>query len=286
MTFMTEQRSIEARDRLLATAQQEFVSSADVVGLFLRGSLAAGSYDAYSDIDLGVVVKPEKYRWFIEHRRDLPRRWPGFLFNEWRPGARHCVSHFRSFVKIDIFYFSENDLPPSPWYTLPLRILFDPRGVIERLVSASANLTFEVTDEDLDFSISKGLAAAHEAFRRTQRQEVLFAQILLDELRFHMIQADDWLFQRTPRTQVFSKFDHRGSREVIHCLHASFCNCNPEALHRSLMGLCRLYRQQVEELHKKFKLSRSLQSDLEALDLILVTFAEPDSRTTPTGRVS
>jgi len=173
---MREQRLIEARDQLPAIALQEFVSNADVVGLFLSGSLAAGSCDAYSDIDLRVVVKPEEYRWFIDHRRDIPRGWPGFLFNEWRPGARHWVSHFRSFVKIDIFYFSEDDLPPSPWYTLPVRILFDPHGVIERLVRASANLTFEVTDEDLDFSISKGLAAAHEAFRRTQRQEVLFAR--------------------------------------------------------------------------------------------------------------
>src|SRR5262249_31063358 len=152
------------------------------------GSLAAGANDAYSDIDLRVVVRPEKYSWFIEHRREIPRNWPGFLFNEWRPGARHCVTHFRSFVKIDIFYFSEDDLPPSPWYTLPMRILLDPHGVIERLVRGSASLTFEVTAEDLDFSIGKGLAAAHETFRRTQRREVLFAQTLLDELRFHMIQ--------------------------------------------------------------------------------------------------
>ena len=71
------------------------------------------------------------------------------------------------------------------------------------MVRASEHLKFEVTDEDLDFSISKGLAAAHEVFRRTRRGELVFAQTLLDEFRFHIIQADDWLFDRTPRTQLF-----------------------------------------------------------------------------------
>jgi hypothetical protein len=67
----------------------------------------------------------------------------------------------------------------------------DRHGAIEKMLQASQHLQFEVTDEDLDFSISKGLAAAHEVFRRTRRGELVFAQTLLDDLRFHMIQADD-----------------------------------------------------------------------------------------------
>ncbi|PYT30526.1 MAG: hypothetical protein DMG57_07975 [Acidobacteria bacterium] len=266
---MREQRLIDARDQLLAIARQEFESNVDVVGLFVAGSLAAGSHDAYSDIDLRVVVKPEKQQWFIEHRREIPRAWPGFLFNEWRPGTRHCVSHFRSFVKIDIFYFGENDLQPSPWHALPITILLDCHGAIQRMVRASEHLEFDVTDEDLDFSISKALAATHEIFRRTRRGELVFAQTLLDELRFHIIQADDWLFGRTPRTQLFTKFDHRGSPEVIQCLRTSFCGCDTGALDAALASLCRLYRRQIEQLHTKFELARPLESDLIAIDLVL-----------------
>jgi hypothetical protein len=68
---MTEDLLIDSRDRLLSFAHQYFASNIDVVGLFLSGSLAAGTADAYSDIDLRVVVKPEKHRWFVEHRRDI-----------------------------------------------------------------------------------------------------------------------------------------------------------------------------------------------------------------------
>src|SRR5262249_51874949 len=111
---MREEDLIGARDRLLMFAHERFAANADVVGVFLAGSLGAAAGDAYSDIDLRVVVKPEKYGWFVEHRREIPARWPDFLFNEWRPGTIHCVSNFRSFVKIDIFYFSQDGLQPSP----------------------------------------------------------------------------------------------------------------------------------------------------------------------------
>lgn len=92
---MREQRLIEARDQLLAFAHQVFASNSDVVGVFLSGSVAAGSSDAHSDIDLRVVVRPEREAWFIEHRCEIPQHWPDFLFNEWRPGTRHCVSVLR-----------------------------------------------------------------------------------------------------------------------------------------------------------------------------------------------
>jgi len=98
---------------------------------------------------------------------------------------------------------------------------------------------------------------------------LLFAQTLLDELRFHIIQADDWLFDRTPRTQLLSKFDQRGSRGVIESLRGSFCGCDKAALRVSLAGLSQLYRLQIIQLHDRFRLSRRLESDLAALDLIL-----------------
>src|SRR5437762_13995526 len=91
---MTEDLLIGSRDRLLSFAHQYFASNIDVVGLFLSGSLAAGTADAYSDIDLRVVVQPEKHRWFVERRRDIPANWPDFLFNEWRPGRIHWLRCF------------------------------------------------------------------------------------------------------------------------------------------------------------------------------------------------
>ena len=259
---------ITARETLLSVALARFASDPNIVGVFLGSSLAADSGDAYSDIDLRVVVKSEKHADYVARRREIPEQWPGFLFDEWMPGAQHCVLHFRPFGKIDIFYLSQDALRPSPWYGLPIAILHDPSGVIAALVTQSTGLPFTTPIEDVEHSISKGLAAAHEAYRRASRGELLYAQTLLDELRFHIMEADDWLFGRIPLALVYSRFEQRGSREVIETLAASFCGYDAAALKTALGRLVELYRHQVRALHAKFPLARPLQNDLAALDII------------------
>ncbi|MBI0434193.1 nucleotidyltransferase domain-containing protein [Roseomonas sp. KE0001] len=266
-----DERSLTAaRDRLLETAVRFFSADPAVMGIFLGGSLAAGSADAYSDIDLRVVVTTDRHDYYVSQRRELPRQWPGFLFNEWVPGAQHCVSHFRPFGKIDIFYYDAAALAPSPWYRLPIRILHDPKGIVADLVKRSQGFPFTVSEDDLDFSISKGLAAAHESYRRARRGELFYALSLLDELRQHIMQADDWLNDRTPETAVIAKFDRRGSSAVLDVLKASYGPCAADAIMSALRLLAATYRAQVTELHGKFGLARPLVSDLEALDVVLL----------------
>jgi len=265
---LDERSLIAARDQLLETAVRFFSADSAVIGVFLGGSLAAGSADAYSDIDLRVVVTAERHGYYVDQRREIPKQWPGFLFNEWVPGAQHCISHFRPFGKIDIFYYDAAALAPSPWYRLPIRNLHDPEGIVADLVERSQGLPFTASDEDLDFSISKGLAAAHETYRRARRGELFYALSLLDELRQHIMQADDWLHDRTPETAVVAKFDMRGSRAVLAALKASYGPCEADAIMSALRLLVETYRAQITELHGKFGLARPLASDLEAADIL------------------
>lgn len=260
---------VSGRETLLSRARVEFSRHPDVVGIFVAGSVAAGTADAYSDIDLRVVVTPERHPWFVERRRDIPKRWPGFLFNEWLPHAQHCVSHFRPFNKIDIFYYSADALHPSPWYTLPVRVLHDPLDVIATLLEKSQGLRFEVMEAEVDFSISKGLASAHEATRRACRGELLYAQTLLDELGQHITKVDDLLFGRTPDVTAGAKFDRRGSPEVLRALTSSFCSADRDSILESVISLSSFYRGQIIALHEKFKLTRPLKNDLEAVDIVV-----------------
>ncbi|WP_245581988.1 nucleotidyltransferase domain-containing protein [Phyllobacterium phragmitis] len=248
---------------------QFFSRDPAVTGIFLGGSLAAGSADAFSDIDLRVVVQRDRHAYYVDQRREIPKAWPGFLFNEWVPGAQHCVSHFRPFGKIDIFYYDASTLAPSPWYRLPIRILHDLEGMVANLVERSQELPFTVAEDELDFSISKGLAAAHETYRRAKRGELIYALTLLDELRQHIMHADDWLHDRTPETAVMAKFDRRASPNVLSVLKASYCPCEAKAISAALHSLVELYRSQLVALHGKFNMSRLRAADLEALDIIL-----------------
>ncbi|MDR3516788.1 MAG: hypothetical protein P4M00_13310 [Azospirillaceae bacterium] len=272
---LNEETLVEARRTLLATAEGRFALDPAVVAVFLGGSLAARSDDVWSDIDLRVVVRPEDHARFVAARREITKSWPGFLFNEWVPGAQHCVSHFRPFGKIDIFYLDQAHLTPSPWYTLPTQILHDPSGVVASVVERSTGQRFDVSEDDIDFSISKGLAATHETYRRALRGELAYAQMLLDELRQYVIQADDWLFGRTPETLVFAKFEQRGSEEALVALAASYPRHDAEAILHSLNGLARFYRGQIALLHERFRPSRPLSVDLEALDTVLGAILPP-----------
>jgi hypothetical protein len=257
-----------ARNDLLATAVSRFKADPDVLGIFLGGSIAAGSADAYSDIDLRIVVKPERHLHFVEQRQELPKEWPGFLFNEWVPNAQHCVSHFQPFGKIDIFYHSAAALKPSPWYRLPIEILHDPKGIVADIVNRSKELSFAIGGDDVDLSISKGLAAAHETYRRAMRGELFYAQTLLDELRHHMMQADDWLNDRTPETAVMKKFERRASGNVPGVLRSSYCPCEADTILAALRSLVQMYRNQIPALHKKFQLSRPIENDITALKVV------------------
>jgi hypothetical protein len=267
--MMDSETLVVGRDRLLATARRDFAGQAGVVGVYLGGSLPAGTADVYSDIDLRVVVEADVHRDFVERRLDIPRSWDGFLFNEWLEGANHCVSHFRPFVKIDIFYLDRSALAPSPWFTLPISVLHDPQGVVADVLVRSRGLTFAPIDSDIDRSISKGIAAVHESYRRIRRGELIHSQALLDELRYHMVLADDWINDRAPRGVAVARYELRASPAILSAVAASYVPLDVNDLDRALRVLAVCYRAQVLTLHERFRLERPRDHDIEAIDVVL-----------------
>lgn len=198
----------------------------------------------------------------------MPKAWGDFLFNEWLEGAQHCVSHFRPFGKIDVFYISLTEFRPSPLYTLPTEVLHDPRGLVKEVITQSKDLAFAIPEEEIDRSISKGLASAHEAYRRLRRGELHFAQSLLDSLRHYMIQADDWIHRRPPQAVTFSGFEKRVSQPLIEAFNNSYAGLDAASIEQALLRLLATYRDQIIALQGQFGLNRPLANDLYAMDVI------------------
>lgn len=272
---MELQHIVAGRAACLDHAVRALSAENPVVGIFLGGSLGAEAGDAFSDIDLRVVVESARHAEFVRRRLEIPKSWPGFLFNEWIPGTQHCVSHFEPFGKIDIFYLDDTQLEPTPWYGLPMRVLYDPQGRIANLIEQSRGMAFDVSVDQVERSISKGLAAIHEALRRSKRGELFYAQTLLDELRRHMMMADDWLFERTPMRGV-PKFDERGSDRMREALEASYCRLEGGAIALATIRLGRVYRELVLELHDMVDLGRPLENDLRAFETAEAAFLLPE----------
>ncbi len=130
---------------------EHFSVDPDVLGIFASGSLAAGTSDVYSDIDLRVVVRHERHSWFVEHRRDFPKQWPGFWFNEWMPVL---VTVFRISTPSSRSIYSILMLRCSclrHGIGSPMIILHDPENVVSSLVDRSKVLNFTVAADDIDF---------------------------------------------------------------------------------------------------------------------------------------
>ena len=91
----------EQRQRLLNEIVGDLAQDPEVVGIFVAGSLASGTADTHSDIDLRVVVTPSAISDVCANRLDRPRRWTGFLFNEWDEDINCCVCDCEHFAKVE-----------------------------------------------------------------------------------------------------------------------------------------------------------------------------------------
>ena len=172
------QEIVLARDELLKRTVAYFAERPEVVGEFVAGSLAAGSTDAYSDIDLLVIATPEEQTRLVGERLEAPSHWGELLFKEWVDGAFHYVSHFRPFLKIDVFCLSTSMRQPSPWLKFPAKILLDRTGAVRDVIEQSVQLRFRPpADPEVSRVLSRALAAAHEVVRRLRRGEIVFRSV-------------------------------------------------------------------------------------------------------------
>lgn len=70
------------REKLLENAIKDLTNDQDVLAIYLGGSMAKENCDNYSDIDLHIIVSPEKYSEFVLEKRSRPKKWGEVLYYE------------------------------------------------------------------------------------------------------------------------------------------------------------------------------------------------------------
>lgn len=266
---ISEQEIIDARERLFKKVVDYFRSRKGVKAIFVGGSVAEGTTDAYSDIDFRIVVDPEYHKKFVSDRLSMPKNWGEWLFNEWIEDAIHCVSHFKPFNKVDVFYFTPEHLKPSPWYSLPVRIVYDPEGLVARLVETSRGLTFSHDIAEIDRSISRVISCAQEVYRRVRREELFFAHAELTNVRYFMAHLDDYFRNNPPRAVALSHYENRGSDYIVKAIMDSDAPLQPDAILKSCNILLTAFLKQMDLLYQKFRFERIKESDEFALKMVM-----------------
>lgn len=194
MTFQNkfEQRDLslpDCRNRLLSAIEHDLVNDNDVLALFYGGSIGNENTDLYSDIDLRVVVKPEKLKAFISNKKTRPKNWGNVLFIEdTNPNGIYTVVHYDCFVKVDTFYYKPGDIHPSTWLK-NIKIVKDTNGFMAETLEQSSVLNYEPTIKKFELWRGKFFAYLHEAYRRSMREEYYYALNCIDNLRLSMSMA-------------------------------------------------------------------------------------------------
>ena len=271
MKFSTDELEL-ARDRLYQNTIDYFLAKDSIEALYIQGSVAADSADEFSDVDLRVVINPKAYQRYISERFDAPKQWGEWIYNEWAGRSWVCVSHFKPFNKIDVLYFKPEELQPSPWFLLPTKVIYDPQGLVQQVIQASQKSDFSLlTVDEVERLISKGLAYAEEVYRRVRRDELFYAQSLLDSFRWILIQFDDYLQHSLPSSGfgLPSHFERRGSKTIVEVLKKSYAVLEQRSLLQALDTMLHQYQQQVIQLHKSLFLKRSQEVDLNWINTIL-----------------
>jgi hypothetical protein len=268
--IITHEELVLAREALLERTVSFFAAQPDVTGIFLSGSLATEWADAYSDIDLRIIATPEAQARLVNGRLDWPASWGDLLFNEWVDGTHHCVSHFRPFVKIDVFYWTPEMFKPSAWFKTPARIFLDRDGLVQSTLAQSQSLAFPPpSSAEISRVVSKALAGMHEVVRRARRGDVFYAHSLLEELRSNMTTLDSWILGFEPTAPYDLKQNEPLGSELFIALRRSYVGLDGDDIEQAAVDLGTVLAGQIADLHNKFDLKRTLATDLLAADLVL-----------------
>ncbi|MCK1995047.1 nucleotidyltransferase domain-containing protein [Peribacillus muralis] len=175
------------RDILLHNAVRDLSDDGDVLAIYLAGSLAKGNFDEYSDIDLHTVVTKEQKAKYIIGKMERANGWGNAAFHEdHHSSSPYIVTHYDTFVKVDSWYHSPEDVVPSIWMK-EIEILYDPFTIMKQIVKASADYVYQPSVEEVELWRGKLLAFIHETYRAVMREERLYARANLDKIRWLIV---------------------------------------------------------------------------------------------------
>lgn len=185
-----KQRDLEIpkqRQTFITLAEDDLSRDQDVLAVYYGGSIGNDTADLYSDIDLRIVVNPDRFQAFIDNKYARAKQWGKVtFFEDPGPKASYVVAHYEPFFKADIFYYNPEQIKPSVWLQ-QIKIVRDPSGFMHNILRQSMDLTYEPTKQEIEHWRAKFFAYLHETYRRVMRKEWYYALRCIDNLRLTIV---------------------------------------------------------------------------------------------------
>lgn len=131
------------RRKLLVEIENDLLNDESILAVYYGGSIGNENTDFYSDIDLRIVVKPEKLVEYISNKQNRARKWGHVLyFEESSFNSIYTVAHYDCFVKVDVFYYKLENIRPSIWLQ-NIKIIKDTDEMMADILNQSMVLTYK-----------------------------------------------------------------------------------------------------------------------------------------------
>jgi len=212
-----EERDLKLPDnhkKLLEKIENDLLNDDNVVAVFYGGSIGNNNTDIFSDIDLRIVVKSDKISEYIKNKQAHAKTWGNVLFfEELAPSSIYTVAHYDCFIKVDVFYFTLDNIQPSIWLK-NIKIVKDTDGAMNDIQNQSKTIAYKLSVDELEVWRSKFFAHLHEAYRRTLRKEYYYAFDCIDKLRLSMTTA--WYMNSGLQPNTFGDWSkYEGDRSQL-----------------------------------------------------------------------
>ncbi|SEO87122.1 hypothetical protein SAMN04488134_11517 [Amphibacillus marinus] len=176
----------KSRNLIIKAINEDLLQDPNILGLFYGGSIGNDTTDLYSDIDLRLIIADAFYESYRLNKKQRATNWGEVLFFEDVPSASYSTAHFKTFVKVDTFYYQTRDIHPSIWLK-NIKIIHDTNGFLATALEKSKLLSYELREDKFEMWRSKFFAYLHEGYRRLKRKENYYALQCLDRMRLLMV---------------------------------------------------------------------------------------------------
>lgn len=260
------------RQELLEAIELDLINDENVLAVFYGGSIGNEETDLYSDIDLRIVVKEEVYEEYRLNKKQRASNWGNVLYFEDFHWANYSTAHYRSFIKVDSFYYKKVDMKRSIW-TQKLKIVHDPTGLIHDVVTESADLTYRPSVQEIEHWRTKFFAYLHEAYRRVMRNEIYYALHNIDNLRLSMITG--WYMEAGIQPNAFGDWAKlEGDRSKLNERQLSLliqwqCNREQEEIFNVMKNIIPEFIQIHKKLCEQYGVDENIEWVKEIIDLVM-----------------
>lgn len=232
------------------------ISTLNISGIFLSGSLANNTFDSYSDIDLRYIVNSHNIKDEIIKFKEALENTLSVSYFEPCNFDNAIIVHFKDFFKADIFFYTKQMLEPSP-YLLEIKILYDEHEFLLSIKENSKGVTYYTDYDTINYMADKYIASAHECYRRIKRGEYIYANQLLQNMKQIILNLEDALNSRPQ--QGFYKAEYRFGIELL-CLINETISISKDYM-SILMKINNKLFSQLKQLNNLGYSNRNIEND-------------------------